>query len=100
MFNNTQTRNLLPHAILVFSAIIILTISLVILFLNYHSRIADIQQGHQDARRLIKSIADDIELNFVTVDLTLSKAVDRQYLNALFGNRLKKDISLNLFVWL
>lgn len=100
MFTNPNSRTLLTHTVLVFSSVIILGILGVILFLNNRSHMTDLQKGYETAQQLTTSLADDIELNFVAIDLTLSKAVDRQYLNSLFNNNLRDDMSLNLSLWL
>lgn len=100
MFTNPHSRTLLTHTVLVFSTVIVLMILAVILFLNNRSRAVDLRLGHQEAQQLTASIADDIELNIATVDLTLSKVIDRQYLNTLFSNKLNSDMSLNLTLWL
>lgn len=94
MFTNPNSRALLTHTVLVFSAVIILSILAVILFLNNRSRVADLEHGYENAKRLAESIADGIELNFVTVDLTLGKASDYQQLNQ------SEEPTANLSEWL
>lgn len=45
-----------------------------------------------------KIISSSVELNLVTVDQMLKRAVDRQYLNFLFGNQLKDDVKHSMKV--
>jgi signal transduction histidine kinase len=58
-----------------------------------------IEHGKRDAARLTKIVSDQVELTFLAVDLTLRRAVERQYFNQLFGGNLPRDIENNLRMW-
>lgn len=58
-----------------------------------------IGQARQNAERVGHVLADHMELTFKAVDLTMRRAAERQYLNALFGGNLGKDLQNNLQMW-
>ncbi|MFM9890639.1 MAG: ATP-binding protein [Rickettsiales bacterium] len=58
-----------------------------------------IDEGKINATRLNKILSDQVELSFLAVDLTLRRAVERQYFNALFGGNLPHDIENNFRLW-
>lgn len=56
-------------------------------------------RGKRNAERLVTILSDQIELTFLTVDLSLQRAVERQYLNQLFGGHLPEDMVNNFKLW-
>ena len=100
MFRNPNTRTLLTHTVIVFSIIIMLLVVAVVMYQDNRSYDNDIEHGHENAKRLVNTFSDHIALNFLAVDLTLRRAVERQYFNFLFGNNLKQDMQLNFSIWL
>jgi signal transduction histidine kinase len=64
-----------------------------------HGYEKSVNEGKAVAERLAHTQADHVELTFLSVDLTLRRAVDRQYLNDLFGNNLAEDMLSNLERW-
>lgn len=57
-------------------------------------------EGKQDAKRLSDILADHVELTFLGVDLSLRRAIERQYFNSLFGNNLPEYTEQNFRIWL
>lgn len=58
-----------------------------------------IEEGKTNATRLTKILSDQVELSFLAVDLTLRRAVERQYFNTMFGGNLPHDIENNFRLW-
>ncbi len=56
--------------------------------------------GQQNALRLSHILADHVELTFLGVDLSLRRAIERQYFNSLFGNNLPEYTEQNFKIWL
>jgi len=63
---------------------------------GYHQAI---ETGKADSERLTNILSDHVELTFLAADLTLRRAVERQYFNALFGNNLSEDTYNNFMLW-
>ena len=59
-----------------------------------------LMEGETDARRLTHITADHVELTLLGVDLALRRAIERQYLNTMFGNNLTEYMGQNFRVWL
>lgn len=59
----------------------------------------EIKQAEEEIIQLTNFVADNTQLMFLSVDLTLRRAVERQYFNALFGGNLKSDMQHNLVLW-
>ena len=100
MFRNPNSRTLLTHTVIIFSAIILLCVLSIVIYQGNKSHKNDLKNGYENAERLVNTFADHIELNFLAVDLTLRRAVERQYFNFLFGNNLRQDMEHNFNVWL
>lgn len=58
-----------------------------------------LEDGKKEAERVAQIISDHTELTFLAADLTLRRAAERQYFNALFGNKLVEDVQNNFMVW-
>lgn len=58
-----------------------------------------LESGKREAERVSRIIADHAELTFLAADLTLRRAAERQYFNALFGSKLSEDVQNNFIVW-
>ncbi len=85
--------------LIAFSALIIL---LFCIFVGYQaSRAYDkaLEEGKKDAARLSRILADQVQLTFLSVDVTLRRAVERQYFNQLFGGTLPRDVENNFRMW-
>jgi signal transduction histidine kinase len=57
-------------------------------------------ESEQNASRLARILADHVELTFLGVDLSLRRAIERQYFNTLFGNNLPEYTEQSFRVWL
>lgn len=89
-----RVRNLLA-----FSGFIMLLFGIIVLYQAFREYDQAIERGRRDAERLTTILSDQIKLTFITVDLSLQRAVERQYLNLLFGGHLPKDMVHNLNLW-
>lgn len=58
-----------------------------------------IDDAKADATRVTSILADHAELTFLSVDLSLRRAVERQYFNALFGGNLPEYMAHNFDMW-
>lgn len=58
-----------------------------------------LSEGRKENERLVQIISDHTELTFLAADLTLRRAVERQYFNALFGGNLLEDMQNNFMNW-
>lgn len=85
--------------VIAFSALIILSVCIFIIFQASKAYEAAIEQGRMNAQRLTNIMGDQVQLSFLAADLTLRRAVERHYFNQLFGNNLREDIEHNLRLW-
>ena len=83
-----------------FSAFIMLFFVIIILYQAFTEYGKATEQGKQKAEWLTNILSDQIEMSFLTVDLALQRAVERQYLNSLFGGTLPEDLVHNFNVWI
>jgi signal transduction histidine kinase len=93
--SSPRVRNLIG-----FSALIMLMFCVIVAYQGsraYNQAIAD---GEQKAMRLAHILADHTELTFLGVDLSLRRAIERQYFNSLFGNNLPEYTEQNFKIWL
>lgn len=58
-----------------------------------------IDEGHRNAERMVNSLSDHIELTFNSIDLNMRRAIERQYLNSLFGGSIPQDVENNIKLW-
>lgn len=89
----------LVRLIIIFSAIIVLLNCAIIIKRGMESHQTAIDNGRAEAKRITNSISDHVGLTFMAVDLTLKRAVDKQYFNTLFGNNLYDDMKNNFRMW-
>ncbi len=83
-----------------FTLLIILLFAAVVVQQATESYKQALQQGEQTAVRLSRILADHVELTFLGVDLSLRRAIERQYFNTLFGNNLPEYTEQNFKLWL
>lgn len=72
-------------------------------FIAYQGSLAyrnAVSEGRADAKRLSDILADHVELTFLGVDLSLRRAIERQYFNSLFGSNLPEYTEQNFRIWL
>jgi signal transduction histidine kinase len=88
------------RSMIAFSAFIMLLFVIIILYQAFTEYDKTTKQGKQKAEWLTNILSDQIEMSFLTVDLALQRAVERQYLNTLFGGTLPDDLIHNFNVWI
>lgn len=91
----------LPKAktLIAFSALIMLLFCVFVAYQASKAYSRAIEDGKTNAVRLTKILSDEVELTFLAVDLTLRRAVERQYFNTMFGGNLPHDIENNFRLW-
>lgn len=57
-------------------------------------------EADHNSVKLTRILADNVELTFLAVDLSLRRAIERQYFNTLFGNNLPEYTEQNFKLWL
>jgi signal transduction histidine kinase len=93
---STRVRNLIA-----ISAMVILSFCATVAFQGMRAYDQTVQEGKQNAERLARILADHVDLTFLGVDLSLRRAVERQYFNTLFGNDNMLEYTEQHFkVWL
>jgi signal transduction histidine kinase len=97
----TQARGRLPKAktLIAFSALIMLLFCVFVAYQASKAYSHAIDDGKANATRLTQILADQVELSLLAVDLTLRRAVERQYFNTMFGGNLPHDIENNFRLW-
>jgi len=93
--SSPRVRNLIG-----FSALIMLIFCGIVAYQGsraYNQAIAD---GEEKSLRLTHTLAENAELTFLGVDLSLRRAIERQYFNSLFGNNLPEYTEQNFKIWL
>lgn len=90
-----RIRNLIA-----FSAMIMLLFCVIVAYQGMHAYRQAVMEGEQNSVRLSRILADHVELTFLGVDLSLRRAIERQYFNSLFGNNLPEYTEQNFKVWL
>jgi len=93
--NSPRVRNLIG-----FSALIMLTFCMVVAYQGSRAYNQAVDDGGQKAVRLAHILSDHVELTFLGVDLSLRRAIERQYFNSLFGNNLPEYTEQNFKIWL
>ena len=89
-----RIRNLIA-----FSTFIMLLFGIIVLYQAFRDYDDATERGRENAERLVNILSDQIELTFLTVDLALQRATERQYFNMLFGGTLPEDMVHNFNVW-
>lgn len=59
----------------------------------------NINSAKGEVRRLVKIVAGNTALSFISVDRTLRRTEERYYFNSLFGQTLTDDLEHNLKLW-
>jgi signal transduction histidine kinase len=89
-----RARNLIA-----FSSLIMLLFCVMVGVQATRSYDTSIAQGKVHAERLARIVSDQAELTFLSVDLALRRAVEKQYFNALFGGNLPHYMEQNFRMW-
>ncbi len=85
--------------LIAFSALIMLLFCVFVAYQASKAYENAIIDAKKDANRLTNILADQVELTFLAVDLTIRRAVERQYFNTMFGGNLPHDIENNFKLW-
>ncbi len=76
---------------------------LFVLVVTYHSGEAyrsTLEEAQKNATSLTNSLADHTELSFLVADVTMRRAIERQYINTLFAGPLNPYTSQQMSAWL
>ena len=85
--------------LIAFSVLIMLLFCVFVAYQASKAYAHAVEDGKNNATRLTKILSDEVELTFLAVDLTLRRAVERQYFNMMFGGNLPHDIENNFRLW-
>lgn len=90
-----------PHVrnLIAFSALIILIFNMIVVYQASQAYKAALEDAKSNGARLMRIMAQQIELTFLGVDNTLHRAVEREYYNDLFGGNLPDYIMHNMQLW-
>ncbi len=94
-----RTRSPKAKTLIAFSALIMLLFCVFVAYQASKAYENAVEEGKANATRLTQILSDQVELTFLAVDLTLRRAVERQYFNMLFGGNLPRDIENNFKMW-
>lgn len=94
-----RTRSPKAKTLIAFSALIMLLFCVFVAYQASKAYEGAVDEGKANATRLTQILSDQVELTFLAVDLTLRRAVERQYFNMLFGGNLPRDIENNFRLW-
>ena len=96
---SARTRSPKAKTLIAFSALIMLLFCVFVAYQASKAYENAVDEGKTNATRLTQILSDQVELTFLAVDLTLRRAVERQYFNMLFGGNLPRDIENNFRLW-
>ncbi|MBM3618748.1 MAG: hypothetical protein FJX23_09460, partial [Alphaproteobacteria bacterium] len=85
--------------LVMFSFAVMLFFCLIVGLQALNSYRQSIKEAKEDSTRLTRILSDHVELTFLSVDLSLRRAVERQYFNALFGGNLPEYMEHNFSMW-
>ena len=93
--NSPRIRNLVG-----FSVLIMVIFCGIVAYQGSRAYKQAIADGEEKSTRLAHILGENAELTFLGVDLSLRRAIERQYFNSLFGNNLPEYTEQNFKVWL
>ena len=96
---SVRSRSPKARTLIAFSALIMLLFCVFVAYQASRAYETAVNEGKANATRLTQILADQVELTFLAVDLTLRRAVERQYFNIMFGGNLPHDIENNFRLW-
>ncbi len=94
-----ETKQQVAKLIIIISCVLIVLNSVLLVYRGITGREKAVADGRVNAERLSRIFSDHVELTYLAVDMVLKRAVERQYFNQLFGNKLNDDILNNFMVW-
>ncbi|MBV8938559.1 MAG: hypothetical protein JO089_01805, partial [Alphaproteobacteria bacterium] len=83
-----------------FSAIIMLLFTTMVVYQSRQAYLQALKSGEDDARRLTRILSEHVELTFLGADLALRRAIERQYMNSMFGGTIPQYMEQNFRMWL
>ena len=83
-----------------FNAMLMLLFCLVVAYHGSDSYRHILTTTQRNAESLANSLADHTELSFLVADLTVRRAIERQYVNTLFAGHLNDYTSQQFKTWL
>lgn len=99
IFSVKPHQRLFTHIIIFLGACAMLVACIVAFYQQRASYEAHLYEGKENTARLTSALSGYIELSFLTVDLILHRASDKQYFNYLFGANLNDDMENNFKLW-
>ena len=90
-----RVRNLIG-----FSALIMILFCLVVLFNILQGREDALEHGRLETESLNNSLTDYVELTFLSADINIRRAIERQHFGALFGENLNAYMAQQFEQWL
>jgi signal transduction histidine kinase len=85
--------------LILFSLIVMLCFCVIVGLQALNSYQSTVKESKEDASRLTRIVSDHVELTFLSIDLSLRRAVERQYFNALFGGNMPEYMEHNFAIW-
>jgi signal transduction histidine kinase len=86
--------------LIAFSAFIMLTFILIVVYQGRNSYTQTIKDGEQNSIRLANILGEHVELSFLGVDLSLRRIIERQFFNSLFNNNIPQYTEQDFKIWL
>lgn len=83
-----------------FSVLIMLTFMVIVTYQASKAYRHSLREAEENTQRLTHILSDHVEFTFLGVDLSLRRAIERQYFNTLFGNSLPEYSEKNFKIWL
>lgn len=87
------------RTIIAFGVFILIMFCLIMAFQAFRSYQNALEEGRINSVRLCNSMSDHISLTLAAVDANISRAIEKQHTNALFGGTLPKDMENNFRMW-
>ena len=102
MMQPAQVRSHSPRVrnLIGFSVVMMIVFCVFVAYQGAHTYKQAIADGEEKSARLTRILAENAELTFLGVDLSLRRAIERQYFNSLFGNNLPEYTEQNFKIWL
>ncbi|MFW0778047.1 MAG: sensor histidine kinase [Rickettsiales bacterium] len=100
VIDNKRMRSPRIRNLIGFSAVIMLLFCAIVAYQGSRAYLQAVEEGEERSIRLARILADHVELTFLGVDLSLRRAIERQYFNTLFGNNLPEYTEQNFKIWL
>ncbi len=99
---SSSAHNAMPRVrnLIGFSVLITLIFCVVVIYQSTRSYHETLKQTKDTAARMVHTLADHVELTFMGADLSLRRAIERQYFHTLFGDAPNSKTEQNFTFWL